>query len=110
MFARISTQVTRSFILPTFQMQKCAFSRMTGCVKTFDNRKGFGFIMPHDGSPDVFVHQTQIKRPGFRYLIAGEEVEFDVQESERGRHANNVSGPDGEELPDERGDMSKPSS
>ena len=40
-----------------------------GTVKWFDVKKGFGFIAPEDGSPDVFVHQTVIHANGFRSLM-----------------------------------------
>jgi cold shock CspA family protein len=46
-------------------------------------------------SPAVFVHQTQIKSDGFRFLKEGEVVEFDVVEADRGVQAANVTGPDG---------------
>lgn len=43
----------------------------------------------------VFVHQTQIKSDGFRFLKEGEDVEFDLVNSDRGIQASNVTGPDG---------------
>ena len=69
----------------------------TGKVKWFDTTKGFGFIIPDDGGPDVFVHQTAINVQGFRSLAEEEAVEFTVVMDERtGRaKAMDVTGPNG---------------
>lgn len=70
-----------------------------GVVKWFDTMKGFGFIMPDDGSTDVFVHQTAIQTEGFRSLADGEAVEYVVEEDSNGRKkAVQVTGPGGEEV------------
>eukprot|EP00591_Stephanopyxis_turris_P006579 CAMPEP_0195508686 /NCGR_PEP_ID=MMETSP0794_2-20130614/1833_1 /TAXON_ID=515487 /ORGANISM="Stephanopyxis turris, Strain CCMP 815" /LENGTH=94 /DNA_ID=CAMNT_0040635709 /DNA_START=157 /DNA_END=441 /DNA_ORIENTATION=+ len=67
-----------------------------GTVKWFNTQKGFGFIVPDDGSKDVFVHQTAIQAEGFRSLADGESVEFKtVTESDGKIKAENVTGPDG---------------
>ena len=47
---------------------------LTGTVKWWDSKKGFGFITPNDGGDDVFVHQTEVHAPGFRSLADGEAV------------------------------------
>ena len=62
----------------------------TGKVKWFNERKGFGFITPDDGSNDLFVHHTEIKVDGYRSLSEDQEVEFEVGEGSKGPTANNV--------------------
>lgn len=52
----------------------------TGVVKFFANIKGFGFILPDDGSPEVFVHKTDFTR-GLFELKPRQRVEFDVVSS-----------------------------
>jgi CspA family cold shock protein len=61
----------------------------SGKVKWFDNKKGFGFIVQETG-PDVFVHHTAILGDGFKTLNEGEEVQFEVIQSNKGLKAQNV--------------------
>ena len=58
----------------------------TGTVKWFNATKGFGFIMPQDGTKDVFVHITAVQAAGLRGLDEGQNVSFDVV-MERGKAA-----------------------
>lgn len=62
----------------------------TGRVKWFNDAKGYGFIEQPDGGEDVFVHFTAIQMDGFKTLTAGQEVEFEVKQGEKGLHATNV--------------------
>lgn len=62
----------------------------TGKVKWFNNKRGYGFIVPEGQGPDVFVHHTAIKAPGYRTLTQGEQVNFDLVLSEKGPKAENV--------------------
>ena len=62
----------------------------TGTVKWFNATKGFGFIAPEDGTPDVFVHQSDIATDGFRELTEGQRVEFSVEPGQKGPKAANV--------------------
>jgi cold shock protein len=49
-----------------------------GAVKWFDSQKGFGFIQPDTGGPDVFVHISAVERAGMTRLVEGQKVTFDV--------------------------------
>ncbi|HUF75217.1 MAG TPA: cold shock domain-containing protein [Longimicrobiales bacterium] len=62
---------------------------MKGTVKWFNDSKGYGFIKNAQGE-DVFVHFSAIQVDGFRTLAEGEDVEFEVRESDRGPQAANV--------------------
>lgn len=57
-----------------------------GTVKWFNSQKGFGFIQPDAGGPDVFVHISAVERAGLRGLNEGQKVSYDIV-TERGRNA-----------------------
>tara|TARA_B100000029_G_C17602170_1_gene966209 strand:+ start:423 stop:620 length:198 start_codon:yes stop_codon:yes gene_type:complete len=60
-----------------------------GTVKWFNDSKGYGFIEQAEGN-DLFVHFSAILSEGFRTLQEGEEVEFEIGESDVGYQAYNV--------------------
>jgi cold shock protein len=60
-----------------------------GKVKWFSAQKGYGFI-ELDGSRDVFVHFSAIQSNGFRTLQEGQEVQFELLETDKGPQAANV--------------------
>ena len=58
-----------------------------GTVKWFNPTKGFGFIMPEDGSKVVFVHVSAVERAGLSSLSEGQKVSFDLQTGQQGKLA-----------------------
>jgi cold shock protein len=64
---------------------------MGGVVKWFDMVRGFGFISPEDGSRDVFVHASALRRSGLENLLTGQAVQMSVQEAPRGREAVSIT-------------------
>jgi CspA family cold shock protein len=61
-----------------------------GKVKWFSNQKGYGFITGDNGK-DVFVHFSAIKGDGYKSLVEGDEVEFEVTQGPKGEQASDVS-------------------
>ena len=57
----------------------------TGTVKWFNPKKGFGFIVPNDGSTDVFVHISVVERAGLQTLNEGQKVSFDLEAGKQGK-------------------------
>jgi CspA family cold shock protein len=63
--------------------------RLTGTVKWFNGRKGYGFIA-REGGEDVFVHYSAIEGEGFRNLDEGDCVEFVIEQGQKGPAAADV--------------------
>ncbi len=63
--------------------------RVTGTVKWFSRKKGYGFISQNDG-PDVFVHFSAIQGEGYRNLEEGQQVEFSIEQGPKGLQAADV--------------------
>lgn len=62
----------------------------TGTVKWFNDQKGFGFIEQEEGE-DVFVHFSEIQTEGYKTLEEDQEVEFELEETEKGLAATDVN-------------------
>jgi len=61
-----------------------------GTVKWFSDKKGYGFI-EQDNGEDIFFHFSSISMEGFKTLNESDRVSFDVEETDRGPKAKNVS-------------------
>jgi CspA family cold shock protein len=65
-----------------------------GTIKWFDREKGYGFITPDDGGEDLLVHYTGVRGTGFRGLVEGQRVTYDLTDGREGRRrATNVTKP-----------------
>ena len=69
--------------------------RKRGRCKWFKASRGWGFVVPDEGGADIFVHQSVIRKDGFRSLADGERVEYIAKQSDRGMQAILVCGPGG---------------
>jgi len=57
-----------------------------GTVKWFNGQKGYGFIQPENGGPDVFVHISAVERAGIGMLQEGQKISYDEQrDAKRGK-------------------------
>lgn len=58
-----------------------------GVVKWFNPTKGYGFIAPDTGGPDIFVHISAVQKAGLRSLNEGQKIGFEVEQQQNGRNA-----------------------
>lgn len=64
---------------------------MTGSVRWFDDTNGFGFIVPDDGSEDLFVHISAVNMSGLKYLGEKQKISFEVIPGPDGGQAANIN-------------------
>ncbi len=62
----------------------------TGKVKRFNKIKGYGFITPDNGGNEVFVHYSKIQTEGYKELLDGQSVSYELEQGDRGEFASNV--------------------
>tara|TARA_B100000282_G_scaffold43849_1_gene27289 strand:- start:791 stop:1003 length:213 start_codon:yes stop_codon:yes gene_type:complete len=62
-------------------------STLKGKVKWFNGKKGYGFIERSDGEKDCFVHASQVREAGLRFLNEGDELEFEIESGDKGPSA-----------------------
>ncbi|SER45995.1 cold-shock DNA-binding protein family [Faunimonas pinastri] len=65
-------------------------AEISGLIKWFDVAKGYGFIVPDDGSPDVLLHVTCLRRDGFQTAYEGARIVCEVTDSPKGRQAFHI--------------------
>ena len=65
-------------------------SKMTGTVKWFNEKKGFGFIA-REGGDDVFAHFSEIQGEGFKTLTENQKVEFEITNDTKGDKATMIT-------------------
>jgi CspA family cold shock protein len=64
----------------------------TGTVKWFNNRKGYGFVVPDEQvEEDVFIHYSSIEMEGFKTLSEGQKINFELSDGPKGLHATNIT-------------------
>ena len=62
-------------------------STVTGKIKWYNGKKGYGFIERDDKEKDVFVHASSVRESGLKYLNEGDELTFEVQDGDKGPSA-----------------------
>ena len=84
-------QSRREVAQPASEEGALELVQVSGRIKWFDVAKGFGFIVPDDGSKDLFVHHSEIQGHGFKSLAEGAKVSYVAQAGPKGPNATQVS-------------------
>ncbi len=74
---------------PSTKHQQEESALAQGTVKWFSNEKGYGFIEREDGD-DLFVHYSEITMDGYKTLVQGQRVEFEITQGDKGLQASTV--------------------
>ncbi len=77
-------------LLEEEQRPKEEGKRLNGKVKWFNGAKGYGFIERKDEEKDIFVHFSAVKKSGLKYLEKGEQLTFEIKNSDKGPSAINL--------------------
>ncbi|WP_161958664.1 cold-shock protein [Ferruginivarius sediminum] len=72
------------------QNQQVPAASMTGTIKWFNTEKGYGFVRPDDGSSDIFLHITALKRANLDNVPEGAAITFEMVEAQKGRQVSKV--------------------
>lgn len=83
-------EIVEPRLCPACELEGGTQMRLSGYVKWFDPRRGYGFITRDDGGGDVFVHYSDIQAYGFKVLNEREKVQFELQHGPKGDRAINV--------------------
>ena len=70
-----------------------------GSVKWFNTAKGYGFIVSEDNPDELFAHYSAISMSGYKTLVDGEAVEFDIETSDKEQKAKNIRRSHGTKAP-----------
>ena len=72
------------------QRSKEEGKRLNGKVKWFNGARGYGFIEREDKEKDIFVHFSAVKKSDLKYLKEGDELTFEIENSDKGPSAINL--------------------
>ena len=67
---------------------------LRGTVKWFNNAKGYGFILADESGGDIFAHYSSIEMDGYKTLKAGQVVNFELVNGDKGMHAAHIQAED----------------
>ena len=65
-------------------------TKLTGKIKWYNSKKGYGFIERDDKEKDAFVHASAVKSAGMRYLNENDKLEFEMEDGPKGPSAVNL--------------------